>query len=56
MDNKKKEKLVAIVVTALISLAVSVAGCIFGVTPDELSPAATSSLAANPTAYCFTEV
>lgn len=39
MDNKKKEKLVAIVVTALISLAVSIVACLTGVSPDKLLPA-----------------
>lgn len=38
MDNKKKEKLVAIIVTTLISLAVSVIGCLLGISPDSLSP------------------
>ena len=34
MDNKKKEKLVAIILTALISLATTITACIFEVTPE----------------------
>ncbi len=34
MDKNKKEKIVAIVITSLISLAASVIGCLLGISPD----------------------
>ena len=37
MDNNKKEKIVAIVVTSLISLAVSVIACLLGISPEALN-------------------
>lgn len=37
MDNQKKEKIVAIIVTSLVSLAVSIIACIFGVSPDSIA-------------------
>lgn len=36
MDNQKKEKLVAIILTTLVSLAMSVVACILGISPDSL--------------------
>ncbi len=33
-NNKKKEKIVAIVSTTLVSLAVSIIACIFGISPE----------------------
>ncbi len=37
MDNQKKDKIVAIILTTLVSLAVSVAACILGISPDALT-------------------
>lgn len=54
MDNNKKEKLVAIVVTALISLAVSVVACLTGISPDGLIPT-TPDLASHSAVYCAIE-
>ncbi len=51
MDNKKKEKLVAIVVTTLISLAVSAVACLLGISPEKL-PTVTAPDLASPAAYC----
>ena len=52
MDNKKKEKLVAIVVTTLVSLAVSIVACLLGISPDKLLPATSPDLASPSVAYC----
>jgi len=37
MDNKKKDKIVAIITTALVSLVVSIIACIFGIKPEEVA-------------------
>lgn len=37
MDNNKKEKLVAILLTTLVSLAVSAVACVLGVSPDAIT-------------------
>ncbi len=37
MDNKKKDKIVAIITTALVSLLVSIIACIFGIKPEEVA-------------------
>ena len=50
MDNEKKDKLVAIIVTALVSLAVSIIACIFGIDADKIMPA--PNLASESSAYC----
>ncbi len=36
MDNNKKKKIVAIVLSTIISLAVSIVACIFEIPPKEL--------------------
>ena len=38
MDNNKKQKIVAIIVSTLISLAVSIVACLLGVSPDAIAP------------------
>ena len=52
MDNQKKEKLVAIIVTTLVSLAVSIIACIFGIDADKILPARDSEFATQSTVYC----
>ncbi len=42
MDNKNKQKIVALIVT-ILSLIASTLGCIFGVTTDNLQAVETAS-------------
>ena len=55
MDNQKKEKLVAIIVTTLVSLAVSIIACIFGIDADKILPAHDAELATQSTVCCACE-
>ncbi|MCM1305914.1 MAG: hypothetical protein NC037_05110 [Bacteroides sp.] len=51
MDKQKKEKLVAIIVTTLVTLAVSIVACLFGIDPDKLLP--TSEFASQSTVCAY---
>ena len=55
MDNQKKEKLVAIIVTTLVSLVVSIIACIFGIDADKILPAHDAELATQSTVCCAYE-
>ena len=55
MDNQKKEKLVAIIVTTLVSLAVSIIACIFGIDADKILPARDAEFATQSTVCCAYE-
>lgn len=46
MDNNKKQKIVAIIVSTLISLAVSIVACLLGVSPDVITPCQSDTNAA----------
>ena len=51
MDNNKKQKIVAIIVSTLISLAVSIVACLLGVSPDVIT---TCHTGIDTTANCAT--
>lgn len=49
---QKKEKLVAIIVTTIVSLLVSIIACIFGIDADKILPAHDAEFATQSTVCC----
>lgn len=54
MDDHKKEKLVAIIVTTLLSIIVSIIACILGISPDKITDIDTQLNTATAT-YCYVD-
>ena len=55
MDNNKKEKLVAILLTTLVSLVVSAVACILGISPDALTGVANADTSATASIVMYTD-